>query len=216
MPKATLASPANWKGYPALWNRRQAVRVTRQTSQPIARGSGLRTNEVRTGSAEGGLKIFRYRICDDPSGAGFGGIATLFLEDKDRRRQYCLRQSGDADRATSIRRSYVSSISGSTSVATSRAGCPNFLRVGHVSVIAQSTIVGRIAFGGLGTVPFARTLLPDGALRRPHHSAHQQPSSPVSVEQLQQTDWSDAMTAPPELRQQIWHPAPAARRSGKN
>src|SRR5215469_16394581 len=74
MPKATLASPANWKGYPALWNRRQAVRVTRQTSQPIARGSGLRTNEVRTGSAEGGLKIFRYRICDNPSGArGFGG-----------------------------------------------------------------------------------------------------------------------------------------------
>jgi len=107
----------------------------------------------------------------------------------------------------------VSSISGSTSVATSRAGCPSFLRVGHVSVIAQSTIVGRIAFGGLGTVPFARTLLPDGALRWPHHLAHQQPSSPVSVEQLQQTDWSDAMTVLPELRQQIWHPAPAARRS---
>ena len=178
-------------------------------------------NRMRCGparrSAEGGLKIFRYRIVTmRPEPRGFGGIATLFLEDKDRRRQYCLRQSGDADRATSIRRSYVSSISGSTSVATSRAGCPNFLRVGHVSVIAQSTIVGRIAFGGLGTVPFARTLLPDGALRRPHHSAHQQPSSPVSVEQLQQTRWSDAMTAPPELRQQIWHPAPAARRSGKN
>ena len=76
-----------------------------------ARASGLRTNEVRTGSAEGGLKIFRYRICDNPSGAqGVRWIATLFLEDKERRRQYCLRQSGDADRATSIRRSYVSSI----------------------------------------------------------------------------------------------------------
>jgi len=78
---------------------------------------------VRTGWAEGGLKIFRYRIVTirlEPM--GFGGIATLFLEDKDRRRQYCLRQSGDADRATSIRRSYVSSISDSTSVATSRAG----------------------------------------------------------------------------------------------
>src|SRR5215831_17787186 len=116
---------------------------------------------------------------------GFGGIATLFLEDKDRRRQYCLRQPGDTDRATSIRRSYVSSISGSTSVATSRAGCPNFLRVGHVSVIAQSTkalwaAIQRINNGG----------------------------SSVSVEQLQQTGWSDAMTAPPE-RQQIWHPAPA-------
>ena len=43
--------------------------------------------------------------------------------------------------------------------------------------------------------------------------AHRQPSSPFSVEQLQQTDWSDAMTVLPELRQQIWHPAPAARRS---
>ena len=66
---------------------------------------------MRTGSAEGGLKIFRYRIVTiglEPM--GFGGIATLFLEDKDRRRQYCLRQPGDTDRATSIRRSYVSSI----------------------------------------------------------------------------------------------------------
>ena len=213
MPEATLASPANWKGYPALWNRRQAVRVTRQTSQPIARGSGLRTNEVRTGSAEGGLKIFRYRICDNPSGAQGVRWDRHFIPRGQRSASPVLfatiRRRGPCDFYS------VSSISGSTSVATSRAGCPSFLRVGHVSVIAQSTIVGRIAFGGLGTVPFARALLPDGALRRPHHSAHQQPSSPVSVEQLQQTRWSDAMTAPPDLRQQIWHPAPAARCSGE-